>query len=237
MSHRTCSIDGCERAHKGHTYCATHLSRFKIHGSPHLGAKPVRGIRRCEVPGCAGKFVARGMCQKHYMRVRTNGSPFDHDQRQTVTPVTGDCFHCGREVPQTSHLKRYCSSSCATLTASGAQRPETRPCAQCGDLIDFMVRNASGRLRPSNAKLCIACGPAPHLRKFVPALIARDGAACGICAALIDLGLKFPHPMSRSVDHIIPRAHGGIDDMSNFQLAHLGCNSAKKDRLVEVSAA
>ena len=36
--------------------------------------------------------------------------------------------------------------------------------------------------------------------------------------------------MSRSVDHIIPWSKGGPNELSNYQLAHFGCNSRKQAR-------
>lgn len=56
---------------------------------------------------------------------------------------------------------------------------------------------------------------------------------CGICGRPVDKSIKYPHPMSPTVDHIIPIAHGGSSDISNLQLAHRCCNRAKSDKLVE----
>ncbi|MBR1750834.1 MAG: HNH endonuclease, partial [Ruminococcus sp.] len=57
---------------------------------------------------------------------------------------------------------------------------------------------------------------------------------CGICGKPVDFTLKFPHPLSRTVDHIIPVAKGGHpSDIANLQLAHLCCNRFKSDKLVE----
>jgi hypothetical protein len=36
-----------------------------------------------------------------------------------------------------------------------------------------------------------------------------------------------PHPLSASIDHIVPLVAGGTDDHSNLQLAHLFCNLHK----------
>lgn len=56
---------------------------------------------------------------------------------------------------------------------------------------------------------------------------------CGICGNPVDFGLKFPHPLSPTVDHIIPVAKGGHpSDISNLQLAHFCCNRQKSDKLV-----
>ncbi len=58
---------------------------------------------------------------------------------------------------------------------------------------------------------------------------------CGICGKPVDFSLKFPDPMSPTVDHIIPVAKGGHpSDIDNLQLAHFYCNRAKSDKLAKV---
>lgn len=55
---------------------------------------------------------------------------------------------------------------------------------------------------------------------------------CGICGHPVDLGLKVPHPMSATIDHIIPVAKNGHpSDISNLQLAHWTCNRQKSDKI------
>lgn len=66
----------------------------------------------------------------------------------------------------------------------------------------------------------------------VPMLLERNGDRCGICGEKVDAGLRFPHPDSPSVDHIIPVTKGGEHSMANCQLAHLGCNARKGDRVI-----
>ncbi len=56
---------------------------------------------------------------------------------------------------------------------------------------------------------------------------------CGICGKPVDFSLKFPHPLSRCIDHIIPVAKGGHpSDITNLQLAHMTCNRRKSDKLM-----
>ena len=58
---------------------------------------------------------------------------------------------------------------------------------------------------------------------------------CAICGNPVDKSLKFPNPLSPSVDHIIPIAKGGHpSDISNLQLTHLGCNREKSDKLFNI---
>lgn len=54
---------------------------------------------------------------------------------------------------------------------------------------------------------------------------------CGICGRPVDKSLKYPDPMSPTVDHIIPCAKGGSDDLDNLQLAHRKCNRMKSDKM------
>jgi 5-methylcytosine-specific restriction endonuclease McrA len=57
---------------------------------------------------------------------------------------------------------------------------------------------------------------------------------CGICGRPVNFDLKYPHPLSPTIDHIIPVSKGGHpSDIDNLQLAHRCCNRAKSDKLVE----
>ena len=55
---------------------------------------------------------------------------------------------------------------------------------------------------------------------------------CGICGKTVDFKLKYPHPLSPCIDHIIPVSKGGHpSDIDNLQLAHWTCNRQKSDKL------
>ena len=59
---------------------------------------------------------------------------------------------------------------------------------------------------------------------------------CGICGKPVDFSLKYPHPLSPCIDHIIPIAKGGHpSDIDNMQLAHWTCNRQKSDKLIDNS--
>ena len=66
------------------------------------------------------------------------------------------------------------------------------------------------------------------------ALILKTQTVCGICGKPVDFSLKYPHPLSPTIDHIIPVSKGGHpSDISNLQLAHRCCNRQKSDKLIE----
>lgn len=57
---------------------------------------------------------------------------------------------------------------------------------------------------------------------------------CGICGKPVDFSIKYPHPLSPCIDHIIPVAKNGHpSDIDNLQLAHWTCNRQKSDKLIE----
>lgn len=62
--------------------------------------------------------------------------------------------------------------------------------------------------------------------------IYKTREVCGICGLPVDMSLKSPDPMSKTIDHIIPVSKGGHPyDLSNLQLAHRCCNRQKGDKL------
>lgn len=64
--------------------------------------------------------------------------------------------------------------------------------------------------------------------------IYASQTCCGICGKPVDFSLKYPHPLSPCIDHIIPIAKGGHpSDIDNLQLAHWTCNRQKSDKLID----
>ena len=57
---------------------------------------------------------------------------------------------------------------------------------------------------------------------------------CGICGKPVDMTIRYPHPLSKCIDHIIPVSKGGHpSDINNLQLAHRTCNRQKSDKILE----
>ncbi|MCP2168123.1 HNH endonuclease [Goodfellowiella coeruleoviolacea] len=75
-------------------------------------------------------------------------------------------------------------------------------------------------------------GRAGYRWRRLVASLRKQGATCAICGHQIDLRLKWPDPMSFSVDHTQPLSRGGAPlDPANARPAHLGCNSRKGNRV------
>lgn len=78
-----------------------------------------------------------------------------------------------------------------------------------------------------------------HTRARLRAELLRIwGPYCWICVlsgkglrrSRINLRLKWPHPRCFTRDHVIPRAMGGSEDITNQRPAHHMCNSSRGAR-------
>lgn len=63
-------------------------------------------------------------------------------------------------------------------------------------------------------------------------VIGKYGWVCNICGLPVDPIYAWPHPFSKSWDHVIPIARGGRHEQDNVRLTHLRCNLWKNDRLI-----
>ena len=65
-------------------------------------------------------------------------------------------------------------------------------------------------------------------------IILASQSICGICGRPVDKSLKYPDPMSPTVDHIIPVSKNGDPvSLDNLQLAHRACNRLKSDKMIQ----
>lgn len=68
--------------------------------------------------------------------------------------------------------------------------------------------------------------------KHNKAILRKTATLCALCGMPIDKSLKYPNPMSISIDHIIPVALGGRSTIDNLQATHLICNKSKGKRVL-----
>lgn len=64
------------------------------------------------------------------------------------------------------------------------------------------------------------------------ARVFREETHCWLCHRWVDQTLHQWHPMSRTVDHVIPLNQGGPPlDRTNCRLAHRRCNTIRANKL------
>lgn len=242
----TCSVELCERPVLSNKLCQPHDARFRANGNPLRPCKscgvdcPVgfgpkvycsdECIPSCPAPDCVRKVAGNSeFCNIHMASIYRHG-------RLPVRTWAKDklCVVCGAtDWPGTG--RKTCSAACRTLLSNhGGVPPETvRKCSRCSSELDLTDRHESGRKTRSDKVMCRHCvnGRRRRYKFSVTVLADRDGSKCGICSESVDLDLRHPNPMSPSVDHIIPRSHGGSDEPENLQLSHLTCNLTKQARI------
>lgn len=127
----------------------------------------------------------------------------------SVIKVCGECrieFNTSRGQ---NNQQKYCSEACS-------RRAKRRG-----------VRARYGRrdnLRKKARQLGVRYEPVSPVKVF-----NRDGWRCGLCRKTVNRNLKHPHPLSPSLDHIIPmnEVDQGDHTYVNVQCAHLRCNYLK----------
>lgn len=111
----------------------------------------------------------------------------------------------------------------ARLTHTGAR-------FTCRERLHMVRRGTSGaRFRPDKDGTHRAAFDKNKKRIYATQTV------CALCGRPVDFSLKFPHPMSATIDHIVPVSKGGHpSDIDNLQLAHLSCNRAKADKTAKI---
>jgi hypothetical protein len=202
------------------------------------------------------KLLCAG-CLKESQRKATR----EYKRRQRAAskkvPQRTACTDCGKPFPRPVHRTLRCAD-CKAEVARQYQRklrvsnPKPQSQYRCVACRQQIVR----RGRSGRPLYCASCGRAAFLlarrrndcanwhkrraaKRAVTAesfrreeIYERDRWKCGICRRRIDRRLRHPHPMSVSLDHVIPLALGGPHTRANVQAAHLRCNLRKRTRAV-----
>ena len=224
---RACSVDGCIKLVDCRGWCATHYSRWRRTGDPGgLALKREPSPVSCSVLGCASSPKAGGYCNAHYARKHRYGdAEYLHENK---------CSFCGASSTDL-YPKKHCSKVCEQMSrVYGGARPATGECVRCGGEINFLGMTRHGQYKRIDTKMCVECkrGRGIRLGYSVDAIVAIHGTTdCGICGDPVNLRLKHPDVRRASIDHVIPYAHGGSNEPTNLQLAHLHCNHVKSDRI------
>lgn len=113
-------------------------------------------------------------------------------------------------------------------------------CEQHGQLRCNRLGRADGRYKPtpwneaaknrSQRRRALKAGASTGVPVRFSEIASRDKWRCSICGGKVLKSKTSPHPLSPSLDHVIPLSLGGAHDPVNVALAHLRCNVTKSNR-------
>lgn len=220
LTNSTCEVCGeqCQRSW-GRSRCKRHRSHQQ-HICPTCGkqywARSSTGSRRYCSSACTP--VTCLFCgERFYGHRKSKYCSKEHKQQAHHKPkVQWDCVECGTIVIRDSGPPgKYCDkhkNSNQNKDAAHARRQAIIKQSSTDPDLNF---NSRGQRRRTRQRLA-----------------DRDGWVCGICRKRIDKNLKYPDPMSATIDHIVPLMDHGPHDESNLRLAHLRCNTIRGNRMM-----
>lgn len=202
--------------------------------------KPLSPCRTGDHSGCQPD-ARHGVCSKCGKAILLGRSSAPPDRRrcrdcwsQRAEWLTLVCANaeCGREFARKAYAVANdhpcCSQSCSTKVA-----------IQHGLMPNSLPRTP-GVTRKDARKARCRTRFLRHAQTWdgIPdeEILERDGWRCQIPGCKrrpIRKDAQFPHPRSKSIDHIVPLSLGGDDVAANKRAAHLVCNVARGNRMAE----
>lgn len=160
-------------------------------------------------PGCRERRMKEDSI-RHYAKSKADGSYQRSVRRKNLKYAEQHmsdiaCRVCG--IVFHGYMNRLCSDNCRKIAAKDSKH----------------AHKATRRARKKNAFV-----ERISRRK----VFQRDGWRCHLCGKLVHKRKKAPHPMSPTIDHIVPLCCGGEHRISNIATAHFICNSKKQGKIV-----
>jgi 5-methylcytosine-specific restriction endonuclease McrA len=219
---RSCTQDGCDRAHRAKGLCSTHYNQA-MQPNRHKVIAAQCVVCGVEVSGKyqsgARQYVCSTECRWWINPQSVLSLPLPRTHRAHpdykaelvlyVAPpvkaprprvwVAGACAWCGDGYVVVHQLTaRYCSDPC-------------------------MKKQQRQEYRARKHKAFVA-------RVSPNAIYVRDAWTCQLCMQPVDRDACVPDPRAPTLDHVLALANGGTHEPSNVQLACFRCNCIKGDR-------
>lgn len=175
------------------------------------------------------------------------GTRIAANQSSRAAPTCRSCrwavHRASRPHGRARYLKGCRCETCraANTVACGdrvGRKATARPCAICGTAFtsriphEVLCSDACRRVRKrEHDQFRRALRRTASVSRVNPLdIYERDGWRCHICHRPILRDKAWPHPRSRSIDHLIPLTRGGNHEPANVKAACLRCNLSKGNR-------
>lgn len=225
MLDSSCNWEDCDRPAFSKGLCQRCYMRARRAGNVGSFRSPDVLCRRCGIYYSEGTKSGKYFCSKQCQLAQQHE---DRAMRRVLLLGERTCGFCQGPVPlELRNDARNCSVRCQQASWYLQNDDRLRKAARV-----WARQNPDSRLemneRRRARKLALQSEPVD-----IAAVWDRDEGKCWICSSVVPRDAKYPHPLSRSLDHVIPLAKGGGHTFSNVALAHLRCNISKQDRLLE----
>mgnify|MGYP002143178026 CR=1 FL=1 len=213
-----CDEPGCTKPHRARGKCATHYNQryapdrhrrttVCVHCGTTYATTRSRGrfcSTRCYVENTWGFVGWRAPARRSRPWFTRIALPLP-TAATARTIVCGQCLACGAWFATLGPRRQSCSPECSSR-----------------------IKRAKIRRAHARRKLLDRSG---IIEDFDPIEIyQRDRWVCAICKRKIRRYLTAPHPLSPTLDHIVPRSQRGDHTRANVRAAHMICNSMRGNR-------
>lgn len=174
-------------------------------------------------------------CMMEYCKRSRKIKTADVNYKSPSKKYKHTCPICGKEyIGSTSKTKSCKECRFDMILDTKRNQIIKKKCVWCGR--EFQINGVSARQRFCS-KTCNDAYNSKRRRarvrnaKIRPVyfhdIYKRDNGICQICHKQVYLNRGRYHPLSATLDHIIPLAKGGAHEPKNIQLAHRICNMKK----------
>lgn len=161
-----------------------------------------------------------------------------------------ECVQCGKVFLRRGNHQKYCSEDCFNK-AYGIGQTIIKQCIECGEKFKTLHDGniyCSDKCRKRKYYRVHRISKDKRLRRngkvdysiTLSKLIKRDKNICHICGeecngedyTITEEGYFIAGERYPSIDHVIPIAKGGLHRWDNVKLAHMYCNTIKRDKTI-----
>lgn len=221
---RFCSVEGCGNEYFSKGYCKKHYNKWREYGDPLGGFYEQGQEKKCSIEGCNNKAKAKGLCDGHYRKLKLYNDPLGGLWVKGAEKARCSVDGCNNKVEAKGLCrKHYIAEHYKIPAVIEKARSYWRKYIKTEN-----GKKSRGVINQTRRARKLGVKTENFSREEV---YEQNSWICGICGEKVDKHLKYPDPLSQSLDHIIPLSKGGTHTRNNVQLAHLRCNLRKSDKL------
>lgn len=177
--------------------------------------------RFCPGSTCQAKAWRKANAERH---AASRAEIYARESKATAADK-GDCRYCDGKLPLGQKIQ--CGSSECRRKHKNAKLREMRAEYKRKHGRPYRAATHAKALRKRKA----LARNAPWEDFDDREIYERDGWICQLGFHPVDPGVAHPDPGCATIDHILPRSHGGGHIRDNVRLACLGCNVSRGNRV------